>query len=51
MLREDARILTTCPDCAETIEIGIEDGKLSGGPGLVHFALPPIRWWDDIGFT
>ena len=26
-------------------------GELARGAGVVHFALPARRWWDNIGFT
>jgi Alkylmercury lyase len=51
LLREDARVFTTCPDCGGALERKIAGGRLAETRGLVHFALPPRRWWDDIGFT
>jgi hypothetical protein len=51
LLGAGANITTTCADCGESIEIGIRDGRLSRSSGVVHFALPPSRWWEDIGFT
>ena len=51
LLGEDARVFTTCADCGGALERKIARGALVETRGVVHFALPPRRWWDDIGFT
>jgi len=51
LLRADARVFTTCADCGGAIERKISNGALTETRGVVHFALPVRRWWDDIGFT
>jgi DNA-binding transcriptional MocR family regulator len=51
LLDSDARIFTTCADCGGALERKITSGALVETRGLVHFALPPRRWWDDVGFT
>ena len=51
LLGSDARIFTTCADCGGALERKVAAGKLVETRGLVHFALPPRRWWDDVGFT
>jgi len=51
MLRADSRVFTTCPDCGGVIERKIAGGAVADSRGVVHFALPARRWWDDIGFT
>jgi hypothetical protein len=51
LLGADSRIFTTCADCGGAIERKISRGGLAETRGVVHFALPPRRWWDDIGFT
>jgi hypothetical protein len=33
------------------MERKIANGEVTEKRGLVHFALPPRRWWDDVGFT
>lgn len=49
MLHEDARIQARHPLDGEIIEYAIAGGRLWGGDkGLVHFALPFRRWYDDI---
>jgi hypothetical protein len=51
MLGADARIFTTCADCGGAIERKVARGSLTETRGAVHFALPPRRWWDNVGFT
>lgn len=51
VLGTDARIFTTCPDCGGALERKVAGRSLAGTQGLVHFALPARRWWDDVGFT
>jgi hypothetical protein len=51
LLGADSRIFTTCPDCGGAIERKIAGDSLTDSRGVVHFALPRRRWWDDIGFT
>jgi len=50
MLDADATIVTTCADCGQPITVAVESGRVRGG-GLIHFAVPAARWWDDIVFT
>ena len=42
---------TRCADCADELEIVVEEGRLVSSTGLVHYAVPAARWWEDIGFT
>ena len=51
LLDADARIFTTCPDCGGALERKVAQGGVPEKRGLVHFALPPRRWWEDVGFT
>ncbi len=49
MLGSDARIEARHPLDGEIIEYGVQGGRLTGDcGGLVHFALPFRRWYDDI---
>ena len=50
-LGADARIFTTCADCGGALERKVSNGALTETRGIVHFALPARRWWDDVGFT
>jgi len=51
MLKEDARVVTTCGCCNEAMTLEIRDGALLTVPGVVHFALPAREWWKDVVFT
>ena len=51
ILGADARIFTTCADCGGALERKVAAGRLTETRGLVHFALPARRWWEDVGFT
>jgi hypothetical protein len=51
MLGVDARIEATCPDCDEPLALAVVGGELVEGEGVVHFAVPARRWWEDIVFT
>ena len=51
-LHADARIDTSCPDCAEPMRLELREGSLRDpAEGLIHFAVPAARWWEDIGAT
>lgn len=51
-LHADARIDTYCPDCSEPLSLEIREDELAGGvEGVIHFAVPAARWWEDIGAT
>src|SRR5438093_9322486 len=50
-LHVDSKIHSTCPDCAEPIDIEVRDGQpLETGP-VWHVLVPAREWWSDIGFT
>ena len=51
MLGIDARIFTTCADCGGVLERKIANGAIPEKRGVVHFALPARRWWDNVGYT
>jgi hypothetical protein len=51
LLQADARVFTTCADCGGALERKIAGGGPTDTRGVVHFAIPPRRWWDDIGLT
>ena len=50
MLGDDGDVQTSCPDCGDEMSLAVRAGEVSG-EGLVHFAVPAARWWEDIGFT
>ena len=51
LLACDARIGSACPDCDAPLVYRIEQGRLLDPYGVVHFAVPAAKWWDDIAFT
>lgn len=50
MLGDDGDVQTWCPDCGESMSLQVRGGEVSG-EGIIHFAVPAARWWEDIGFT
>ena len=49
MLHKDARITMKHPLTRETISYAVKDSQLlTDEGGYVHFALPFIRWYDDL---
>ena len=51
VLRSDSAILTTCPDCAEPIELEVRDYRPIDPSPVFHVLVPARDWWSDIGFT
>jgi len=51
MLGNDGDVLTSCPDCEAPLELHVRGGVLEPTDAVVHFALPPARWWENIVFT
>ena len=51
MLKRDAHIKTACGDCGTALELSVVGGRLQGDEGIIHFALPALRWWEDIVFN
>jgi hypothetical protein len=51
MLSCDARVETSCGCCGEAMSVSVEDQSLQTSEGLVHFAIPARRWWEDIVFS
>jgi len=46
----DGRCTTPCADCGAELTFSVQAGE-GAGEGVVHFAVPARRFWDDIGFT
>jgi hypothetical protein len=51
----DATTTTRCPDCAAELTLAIKGGELAAADAatdtVVHFAVPPRRWYDNVAFT
>jgi hypothetical protein len=51
-LHADGIVETSCPDCAEPLEVEVRAGAVArGADAVAHFAVPAAHWWDDIGFN
>jgi hypothetical protein len=46
----DGETRTRCADCGESISMAVRGGRITGD-GLVHYAVPPRRFWDNIAYT
>jgi ribonuclease HI len=46
----DGESRTRCADCGAGLSIGVRGGCLHGS-GVVHFAVPPRRFWENVAFT
>jgi alkylmercury lyase-like protein len=51
MLAGDGTVACSCPDCGEAMTLTVSGGRLERAEGVVHFAVPASRWWDNIAFT
>ena len=51
MLGCDAVIQTSCGDCGTSMMLQVVKGALQPATGIVHFAIPAARWWEDIVFN
>ena len=51
MLKTDAMLETSCPCCGEGMTLEIRGGRPSSTQGIIHFAIPAKRWWENIVFT
>lgn len=51
LLKADARIVTACGCCGDALTVEIQDGALSNPSGIVHFAIPPKDWWQNVVFA
>lgn len=51
LLAIDAVTTTACPDCAEPLELRTRNGRLEETDAVVHFAVPPRRFWENVAFT
>lgn len=51
MLRSDARITTACACCDSAMQLTVREGRLLNANGVIHFAVPASRWYENIVFT
>jgi Alkylmercury lyase len=50
LLSRDADIHSRCACCGDPITLTVRDGVVHG-QALVHFVVPPRRFWDNVGYT
>jgi len=51
VLRSDSVLDTSCACCGEAMTIGVRGGEIVPASGVIHFAIPAKRWWENIVFT
>lgn len=51
LLGIDAQTHARCPDCSAELSMAVHAGNLLPTEGVIHFAVPPRRFWENIGFT
>jgi hypothetical protein len=51
LLGVDSETTTVCPDCAEPITLRVRDKRLGHIEAVVHYVVPPRRFWENVGFT
>lgn len=51
LLAADSETTTECADCGEPMTLRVRGDVAEPGDAVVHFLVPPARFWDDIGFT
>jgi ribonuclease HI len=50
VLGVDGESRTRCADCGEELALLVRGDRIEG-EGVVHFAVPPRRFWDNIAYT
>lgn len=51
MLQSGGTLETSCSCCGEAMSIDVRDGQPQPVEGIIHFAIPAKRWWENIVFT
>jgi hypothetical protein len=51
ILELNSQILARCADCGSPITLPTQSGSLSASSVLIHFAVPPRRFWENVAFT
>ncbi len=50
LLGVDAEVHTQCADCGDSLVFGVRQGHVESH-AVVHFLVPPKRFWENVGFT
>lgn len=51
MLSADASVDARCADCGDSIVLTFSGGTIEASSAVVHFGVPPRRFWDNVVFT
>jgi hypothetical protein len=51
MTRAAALISSACGCCGEAMRLQTDGSATPNGGGVIHFAVPAQRWWEDLVFT
>jgi Alkylmercury lyase len=51
MLGSDASVDARCADCGDPLQFTFSAGMLEAPVAVIHFAVPPRRFWDNVAFT
>jgi len=51
LLRLDGVVAARCADSGAPLPLSFTDGEITSGDAVVHIAVPPRRFWDNVGFT
>lgn len=46
----DGECRTRCADCGQEVAMVVRDGRMQGD-GVVHYAVPPRRFWENVAYT
>ena len=47
----EATVRALCGDCGDPLSIEFSNGKLARAEGVIHFAVPARRWWENVAFA
>jgi hypothetical protein len=50
LLPRDADIHSRCACCGDPIAVTTRDGRVQG-QSLIHYVVPPRRFWENVGYT
>lgn len=50
LLHRDADVQSRCSCCSEPIALTARDGLIRGS-ALIHFVVPPRRFWENVAYT
>jgi hypothetical protein len=51
MFQSDSELDTSCACCGEAMTMQRRGGRILPASGVIHFAIPAKRWWENIVFT